>query len=237
MIVKHITSDIDLHLTSLGLSIYIGEKEVISGFSDVGILANGLLPIIYFDERRLLYLDIDSKEIFEISGVDWVSGLHFVGSDLNYFGLNFRSDFDSNRLDSFECNVFADVQGLFDDLVGFSVDVSKKRSFNEDEQKFIELVNTKISASANDFSLALKEIKYLRIVGCGQLGKSINLGAANVRSEDGGVYHPRQFVLTGDAKYGVMDVRSNKLVVPCEFKQINVFHVFALTERGIQKFS
>ena len=112
MCVNHITSDIDVHLTAQGLSIYIGEKEVISGFSDVGILANGLLPIIYFDKRRLLYLNIDSKEIFEIRGVDWVSGLHFVGSDLNYFGLNFRSDFDSNRLDSFECNVFADAQGF-----------------------------------------------------------------------------------------------------------------------------
>jgi hypothetical protein len=43
--------------------------------------------------------------------------------------------------------------------------------------------------------------------------------------------------LSGNKKYGVMDIRTQKLLVPCEFNEINVMLKSAFTEKGIVSFT
>ena len=92
MKIKEIAKDWVLDLSFNGLSIQSKDSTIISGFTDIGILANGLLPIVNDKEKSLTYLDIDTLELFHINDVDWISGLHFAGTALSYFNMDFRTD-------------------------------------------------------------------------------------------------------------------------------------------------
>jgi hypothetical protein len=237
MKIKEISTNLTLHLTSDGLSIQSENSTIISGFKDIGILANGLLPIVNDKEKSLTYLDIDTLELFHITDVDWISGLHFVGTALSYFNMNYRSDPKLSNDGEQSFSIKSPYDGSLDSIDGVSVQSEVKRVFDEEAQKFTELAISKITIHNTSMRDLLKSIKYYRIVGKGTLGSSLNIAAPNFKSDDGALYHPKQYVLTGKHKYGIMDIRTQKLLVPCEFGEINVLLSSAVTEKGIVSFA
>ena len=92
MKIKEIANNIELHKTEDGLALMSNNKVLLQGFTDIGTLANGLVPIIYYKQQQFKYLDTDTLEIFDISNVNWISGFHYVGSNLTYLGHNYRTD-------------------------------------------------------------------------------------------------------------------------------------------------
>ena len=92
MKIKEIANNIELHKTEDGLALMANNKVLLQGFTDIGTLANGLVPIIYYKQQQFKYLDTDTLEIFDISNVNWISGFHYVGSNLTYLGHNYRTD-------------------------------------------------------------------------------------------------------------------------------------------------
>jgi hypothetical protein len=237
MKIKEIAKDLVLDLSSDGLSIQSKDSTIISGFTDIGILANGLLPIVNYKEKSLTYLDTETLEIFSVKDVDWISGLHFAGTAISYFNLNFRTDPKLSVDGGQSFSIKGAYDGSLDDVDGVSVQSEVNRVFDEEGQKFNEVVVSKITIPNTSMMELLKAIKYYRIVGKGTLASSLNIAAANFKSDDGGIYHPKQFVLSGNKKYGVMDIRTQKLLVPCEFNEINVMLKSAFTEKGIVSFT
>ena len=233
MKIKDIHTKLTLHLTSNGLSIQSEDSTIISGFTDIGILANALLPIVNEKENTLTYLDVETLELFSITEVDWISGLHFVGTALSYFNMNYRSDPKLSNDGEQSFSIKSPYDGSLDSIDGVSVQSEVKRVFDEEAQKFTELAISKITIHNTSMRDLLKSIKYYRIVGKGTLGSSLNIAAPNFKSDDGALYHPKQYVLTGKHKYGIMDIRTQKLLVPCEFGEINVLLRTAVTEKGI----
>ena len=237
MKIKDIHTKLTLHLTSNGLSIQSEDSTIISGFTDIGILANGLLPIVNEKENTLTYLDVETLELFSITEVDWISGLHFVGTALSYFNMNYRSDPKLSNDGEQSFSIKSPYDGSLDSIDGVSVQSEVKRVFDEEAQKFTELAISKITIHNTSMRDLLKSIKYYRIVGKGTLGSSLNIAAPNFKSDDGALYHPKQYVLTGKHKYGIMDIRTQKLLVPCEFNEIKVLLTSADTEKGIVSFT
>jgi hypothetical protein len=67
------------------------------------------------------------------------------------------------------------------------------------------------------------EIKYYRIVGKGTLGKGPAIGALPIKLEDGSNYNSSLFTLSQkDETYGVIDVRTNKLITEITHKELDV---------------
>ena len=237
MKIKEIAKDLVLDLSFNGLSIQSKDSTIISGFTDIGILANGLLPIVNYKEKSLTYLDTETLEIFSVKDVDWISGLHFAGTALSYFNMDFRTDHNLSDDGEQSFSINGAYDGSLDDIDGVSVQSEAKRVFDEEGQKFNEVVVSKITIPNTSMKELLNTIKYYRIVGKGTLASSLNIAAANFKSDDGGIYHPEQFVLSGNKKYGVMDIRTQKLLVPCEFNEIKVLLTSAHTEKGIVSFA
>ena len=102
MKIKSITEKIDLCREEGGLCLISEKKVLVEGFTDVGIVSNGLIPIIYFKDKKFAYLDEETFEIYEINNVDWISGLHYVGNNLSYLGHNYRTDPIKNLTDSYQ---------------------------------------------------------------------------------------------------------------------------------------
>jgi len=237
MKIKEIAKDLVLDLSSDGLSIQSKDSTIISGFTDIGILANGLLPIVNYKEKSLTYLDTETLEIFSVKDVDWISGLHFAGTALSYFNMDFRTDPNLSNDGKQSFSIKGAYNGSLDEIDGVSVQSEVNRVFDEEGQKFNEVVVSKITIPNTSMKELLNTIKYYRIVGKGTLASSLNIAAANFKSDDGGIYHPKQFVLSGNKKYGVMDLRTQKLLVPCEFNEIKVLLTSADTEKGIVSFT
>jgi len=228
MKIKDIHTKLTLHLTSNGLFIQSEDSTIISGFTDIGILANGLLPIVNEKENTLTYLDVETLELFSITEVDWISGLHFAGTALSYFNMDFRTDANLSNEGEQSFSIKGAYDGSLDEI---------KRVFDEESQKFNEIAVSNITIPNTSMKELLNVIKYYRIVGKGKLSSSLNIAAPHFKSDDGGIYHPQQFVLTGSKKYGVMDIRTQKLIVPCDFNEIKVLLKSADTEKGIVSFT
>lgn len=236
MKIKELSKDLILDLSINGLAIKSKDSTIVSGFTDIGTLANGLLPIVNYKEKVLTYLDIDTLEFYPVNDVNWISGLHYVGNSLNYFNMNFRSDPNLSDDGEQSFSIKGNYDGSLDTVEGFSVQSEASRVFDEEAQKFNEVIVTKFTVPNKSMKILLNAIKYYRIVGKGNLSSNLNIAAANFKSDDGGIYHPKQFVLSGSKKYGVMDIRTQKLIVPCEFDEVKVLLKSAETERGILSF-
>jgi len=237
MKIKDIHKNLTLHLTFDGLSIQSEDSTIISGFTDIGILANGLLPIVNHKENTLTYLDVETLELFSIVGFDWISGLHFSGTALNYFNLNYRTDPNLNNDGKQTFSIKSPYDGSLDSIDGVAVESIVNRVFDEEAQKFMEVVSSKITIPNNSMIELLKSIKYYRIVGNGNLANSLNIAAPHFKSDDGGIYHPKQYILTGKYKYGILDVRTQKLLIPCDYSEINVLLKSAVTENGMVSYT
>ena len=237
MKIKEIKTNLDLVLSSEGLSIQSNGTSIFSGFTDIGILANGLLPIVNDKENSLTYLDTETLELFHINDVDWISGLHFAGTALSYFNMDFRTDANLSNEGEQSFSIKGAYDGSLDEINGVSVQSGVKRVFDEESQKFNEVAVSNITIPNTSMKELLNVIKYHRIVGKGKLSSTLNIAAPHFKSDDGGIYHPQQFVLSGSKKYGVMDIRTQKLILPCDFNEIKVLLKSADTENGIVSFT
>jgi len=198
---------------------------LLQGFTDIGTLANGLVPIIYYKQQQFKYLDTDTLEIFDISNVNWISGFHYVGSNLTYLGHNYRTD-PLNKLSiSYKYSNVEGMKPVFENLDGCEMMLKPERKFNEDLQKMLETGVNKMQCTLTP-ELAQKlfnEIKYYRIVGKGFLAKGPAIGALPIKLEDGSNYNSSFFTLSQkDETYGVIDVRTNKLITEIIHKVIDV---------------
>ena len=52
MKIKEIANNIELHKTEDGLALMANNKVLLQGFTDIGTLANGLVPIIYYKQQQ-----------------------------------------------------------------------------------------------------------------------------------------------------------------------------------------
>jgi hypothetical protein len=225
MKIKEITKNIELHKAENGLAIISNNKVLVQGFTDVGTLANELVPIIYFKEQRFKYLDTATLELFDVNNVNWISGFHYVGSSLTYLGHNHRTDPLNNLSASYKYSSVESMKIVFENLEGCEMILRPEKKFNEDLQKMFETGVNKMQCTLTP-ELAKKlfnEIKYYRIVGKGFLGKGPDIGSRPIKLEDGSNYNPRIFSLSQkDEIYGVIDVRTNKLITEIMHKEIDV---------------
>ena len=225
MKIKEIANNIELHKAEDGLALISNNKLLVQGFTDIGTLANGLVPIIYYKQQQFKYLDTDTLEIFDISNVNWISGFHYVGSNLTYLRHNYRTD-PLNKLSiPYKYSSVEGMKPVFENLDGCEIMLKPERKFNEDLQKMLETGVNKIQCTLTP-ELAQKmfnEIKYYRIVGKGTLGKGLAIGALPIKLEDGSNYNSSIFSLSQkDETYGVIDVRTNKLITEIIYKEIDV---------------
>ena len=225
MKIKEISHNIELHKAEDGLALMANNKLLLQGFTDIGTLANGLVPIIYYKQQQFKYLDTDTLEIFDISNVNWISGFHYVGSNLTYLGHNYRTD-PLNKLSiSYKYSNVEGMKPVFENLDGCEMMLKPERKFNEDLQKMLETGVNKMQCTLTP-ELAQKlfnEIKYYRIVGKGFLAKGPAIGALPIKLEDGSNYNSSFFTLSQkDETYGVIDVRTNKLITEIIHKVIDV---------------
>ena len=225
MKIKEIANNIELHKTEDGLALMANNKVLLQGFTDIGTLANGLVPIIYYKQQQFKYLDTDTLEIFDISNVNWISGFHYVGSNLTYLGHNYRTDPLNKLSNSYKYSSVEGMKPVFENLDGCEMMLKPERKFNEDLQKMLETGVNKMQCTLTP-ELAQKlfnEIKYYRIVGKGFLAKGLAIGALPIKLEDGSNYNSSFFTLSQkDETYGVIDVRTNKLITEIIHKVIDV---------------
>lgn len=117
------------------------------------------------------------------------------------------------------------MKTVFENLDGCEMMLKPERKFNEDLQKMLETGVNKIQCTLTP-ELAKKlfnEIKYYRIVGKGFLAKGPAIGSLPIKLEDGSNYNSRLFTLSQkDETYGVIDVRTNKLITEIIHKVIDV---------------
>ena len=236
MEIRVFENDVIFSLDANGLKLTSRGKTLLEGFSDVGNQFNGLLPVVYYESKKLMYLDLDSLEIFTVQNVDWISGLHFVGSNLQYFGHNSRTDIRSSKNETQSFTTLFDCAYHFANVEGVSVEKIEKKVFDHDLQKFNSTNSFKVNITSKTLIKMLEDSKYFQIVGKGVLSKSLNLGGNHFKSDDGGVYHPKQYSLSGGSKYGLMDIRTNELLINCSYNEINVLPGLAITESGILEF-
>ena len=117
------------------------------------------------------------------------------------------------------------MKPVFENLDGCEMMLKPERKFNEDLQKMLETGVNKMQCTLTP-ELAQKlfnEIKYYRIVGKGFLAKGLDIGALPIKLEDGSNYNSSFFTLSQkDETYGVIDVRTNKLITEIIHKVIDV---------------
>ena len=89
--------------------------------------------------------------------------------------------------------------------------------------KFKSDADRTLNSPLNLFTELLNSIKYIRIVGKGSLAKGLDIGSRPIKLEDGSNYNSSFFTLSQkDETYGVIDVRTNKLITEIIHKVIDV---------------
>ena len=225
MKIKEIANTIELHKAEDGLALMSDNKVLVQGFTDIGTVVNGLVPIIYYNKQQFKYLDTDTLKIFDINNVNWISGFHYVGSNLTYLGHNYRTDLLNKLSIPYKYSSVEGMKTIFENLDGCEIMLKPERKFNEDLQKMLETGVNEMQCTLTP-ELAKKmfnEIKYYRIVGKGFLAKGPAIGALPIKLEDGSNYNSSLFSLSQkDETYGVIDVRTNKLITEIIYKEIDV---------------
>lgn len=235
MKIKSITEKIELHSENNILRLISEGNVLLEGFTDIGVCSNGLIPIIYFNEKRFIYVDDDTLKIYEINNVDWISGFHYVGNDLNYMGHNYRTDPTKKTTDFYKFKTVEGVKNIFEKFDGCETTVETERKFDFDLQKMVETgkVETICALTPQLSHQLFNEIKYYRIVGRGVLNKGLAMGSKPVKLEDGSNYNPLFFTLSQkNDLYGVVDVRTNKLLLETKHKKIDVLPNAIIVDSG-----
>lgn len=235
MKLKSVSEKVELHSENNVLRLISRGNILLEGFTDIGVYSNGLIPVIFFNEKRFLYVDGDTFEIYEIKNVDWISGFHYVGNDLNYMGHNYRTDPTKKTTDYYKFKTIEGVKNMFEKFDGCETTVKTERKFDFDLQKMVETgkVETTCALSPQLSHKLFNEIKYYRIVGRGFLSKGLDMGSKPVKLEDGSNYNPRFFTLSEkNDLYGVVDVRTNKLLLETKHKKIDVLPNAIIVDSG-----
>lgn len=241
MKVKNITDDLELHRNEQGLNLTFEKKEILTGFTEVGTLINDLIPVYYKDSNEFKYFDVKTKKVYLLKGVNWVSGFHYVGSDLNYFNHNYRSDPIANLVDDYIFSI--ESLELEEKLKRFEkIKITRKENekFDYDIQKKIvsDIEKLEYKVPKDVFIELLNLIKFYRIVGVGKLNKGLDMGSNPIKLENGLIYNKILYFLSKrNSKYGVMDIRTNEWIVNPEYLKINVFNGIILHSNEKDDFS
>ena len=225
MKIKSVTEKIELHREEDSLCLTSDGNVILEGFTDIGIVSNGLIPVIYFDERKFIYVDDTTFEIYEIKNVDWISGFHYIGNNLSYMGHNYKTDPITKTTDFYKFQTIEEVKDIFQKFDGCEITVKSERKFDYDLQKMVETgkvdINCKLTPQLS--KKLFTEIKYYRIVGCGILCRSLDIMSKPIKLQDGSNYNSLLFSLSQkNDLYGVVDVRNNKLLLEVNHKKIDV---------------
>lgn len=226
MKIKSVTEKIELHREENSLRLTSEGKVLLEGFTDIGVVSNGLIPVIYFKEKKFIYVDDNTFEIYEIKNVDWISGFHYVGNNLSYMCHNFRTDPIKTTTDSYQFKTIEEVKDILQKFDGCEMTVKPEKKFDMDLQKMVETGKVTVTGILTNqlYKKLFSEIKYYRIVGSGVLGKSMDMGSKPIKLEDGSNYNSRLFSLSQKNDfYGVIDVRTNKLLVEIKYKKIDIY--------------
>ena len=233
-----------------GLHIKSDGKIITSNLYEIGTLTNGLLPLYYKNENKrkgsFSYLDCSTNKLFPIDNVRWISGFHFTGSDLNYIDHNYRT----NPLENFmEYHSFRsdskDVLAFFEGKKGVSIEKIIDRKYDPETDKFIEYEGRDFKINNKESYEFFNTIKYLRIVGVGNTETGPDMLGSHFELDKKTVYSPSRISLSPNGKYikdsngeliknpnfvegmyGVVDVRTNKLLLDCVCEKINIFPGF-----------
>jgi len=249
--IKKINENLNLVYDN-GLHITLDGKIITSNLYEIGTLSNGLLPLYYENEKKhegsFSYLDCSTNNIFPIDNVRWISGFHFEGNNLNYIDHDYRT----NPLKNFmEYHLFhsnsKDVIEFFEGKKGVSIKKLTDKKFDLETGETIETSSDKFEIRIdNKESYELfNTIKYLRIVGVGNTNTGLSMGGSPFYLDEKMVYHPSiislspkgKFIKDSNGKliknpdfiegmYGVVDVRTNKLLLDCVCEKINIFPGF-----------
>lgn len=245
-IIKKINENLNLVFDN-GLHISLNGEIITSNLYDIGILSNGLLPLYYKGEKKHLgsfsYLDCSTNSILPIENVRWISGFHFVGNDLNYIGHDYRTNPLENVTEHHLFNSNSkDVVEFFEGKKGVLINKISDRKYDYETGEFVINETNEIKINKNEYHEFLENIKYLRIVGVGNTNTGLNLGGKPFELDEKVVYHPShitlspkgQFIKDSNGKriknpdfkegmYGVVDVKTNKLLLDCVCEKINIF--------------
>jgi hypothetical protein len=224
--IKNIDQNTNLVYADDQLHIMQGDKKLISGFSYMGAFINNLIPLCYEykDHNVFKYYDLDTNTEYSVDNVDWISGFHYVGNNLNTIFHNFRTD-PTAKLANSEYVFNTDDQDLINEIAklkGYSSRNRVKSKYDAESDSFIKFKSDEIEHvfTADLFTELLNSIKYIRIVGSGHLGFAHDFTSKPVKHDGQVVFSNRQ--LTLDGSYGVMDIREGKMIVNCEYKFINI---------------
>ena len=237
MKIASITENIDLHRGDNALRLMVESEVLLDGFTDVGVVANGLIPIMNFNDKVFAYFDTETFETHEIRKVDWISGFHYVGSNLSYSGHNYRTDPLKEVTDFYHFRMSEKVKDVFQNFDGCELTEVPEKKFDVDTQKMMETGNVTVQCKMSPQSMKrlFDLIKYYRIVGSGFLGKSLNIGAMPIKLEDGSNYISRLLALSQkNGLYGVMDVRTNKLIAEIKYKKIDIYPAAIIVDSDLR---
>ena len=232
MKIQQFSNDVSLVYEDTALVLKQGSEVLVSDVFEVGIEANGLLPISFDKGSRWAYLDTTTVSVINVPSVQWISGFHFVGNGLNYMGLNYRTD-PLTRVPT-ELAVSTAVESValaLQQIEGVSAKHEAAKKFNYDTQKFEEESVFRITFTENAWHAGLQAIRHIRIVGHGVINSNIDIAKSFVKDETEVVYRPRKMSLSqSSAKYGVINVLTGDVLVPCDFKDIHVYPTMIVAE-------
>ena len=225
-IIKKINQDTDLVYAEDQLHIMQGDNKLISGFSYMGTVINNLIPLHwkYKDRNVFKYYDLETNTEYRIDDVDWISGFHYQGNDLNTMYHNFRTDPLTNLVNNeyvFNTQDPHLVHSL-KELNGYSSRKKIKTKYDPETDTFIEFNSDEVEHVLTDqlFTELMNSIKYLRIVGVGKLGFSNDFTSKPVKHNGQVVFNNKQ--LTLDGVYGVVDVRTGNTIIERGYEYINI---------------
>ena len=223
--VENIKDDINLVHKDGQLHIMQDDRILISGFNNIGTTVNGLIPLYYKKDNLFKYYDIHKQIEYTIQDADWISGFHYLGSNLNTMFHNLRT----NPVDNLKNNEYIfntdnqEIINVFKNLQGYSSRYKIKQKYDQQSDSFIEFTSdqTEHVITRDLMEELMDSLKYLRIAGKGQLNRSHNFIKGSTKDHDGNViYTPQDLTLKGS--YGVIDVRDGSWLLEPKHSMINI---------------
>lgn len=221
------------------LSLNSGGEALISGVYEIGTEANGLIPLCFDRGTRWAYWDVEMSVLIEVQGVNWISGFHYVGSDLNYMNHNFRTDPQARQPEEMIVKTSSSkIAEAMRSIGGVDVTSDVARKFNFDSQKMEETAVHSATFAEDAWKSAWDSIRNIRIVGTGVCSSSVDMAKSFVKDGSEIVYRPKKMSLSqSTAHYGIMNVVTGELIAPMRFAKVEIFPGSALltTADGVEE--
>jgi hypothetical protein len=239
MKISVLNENAEIHIINETLHLMIRNQSILSNFSGFGKLINGLLPIVYYKDKLFYYFDLETNQLFKVNGVDWISGLHYVGDCLTYMGHNYRTDPILSRNEQYKFTTKEILKPFIESIPDSTIDVQLEYKFCYDQQKMVHTGLKQLSGaiSKTKATSMFQSLKYYRIVGKGTLNKGINLINKPFNSNHRINFHPSLYSLSKtDECYGVVDVRNNEFIVDLKYKCIDIWPQYIFADQDIFTF-